>query len=50
MLGRRALRRILANCRRVRRSGQFRWMDAPDRLALNNEGAGPVDLVEIEVF
>lgn len=31
-------------------TGQFRWMDSAEGLTLKNEGAAPVDLVEIEVF
>lgn len=28
----------------------FRWFDASDKLAIKNEGAAPIDLVEIEIW
>lgn len=31
-------------------SGDFRWLEAGERLSLRNEGTAPVELVEIEVF
>lgn len=31
-------------------SGHFRWIETSEKLSIRNDGPGPIDLVEIEVF